>query len=516
VARRAAEALNDEIISARGRRAATMLPARLLQAVAHDAFPVVIVAAFAAVLAEGLPDILTQDGWLALVSGREIWHHGLPSHDHLTVWSAGQPWVDQQWLGHLTTYALYAAGGLRLLLICHGLLAVATFALAIVGARRLGASPRATAIVAVVAFIPVMSTISALRTQLPASTLFVLTLWLLIGESRAPSRRVYLVFPLLVVWGNVHGSVVLGVGLAMLAGVVLLWEQIRLEAERRLEHWRARSLALVAGPIACLFASPYGFSLIGYYNRTLLNDSFGKFVTEWRPTTLSVGNAPVFVLAGGGLWLLGRVGARLSLFERLAFVAAVVSALAAVRNVGWLGLAALLVLPRAIDALSAPRKTVGVSPVRLGLVVAALVGAGTAAVAFARAPGPAFADRYPSAAGEVVARALERNPQARVFADARFADWLLFRIPAARGRLAFDVRFELLSGAQIQRLYRWAAQSTDRWRSAAAGTSIVVVYTPHDRLKTPALVRSGGRVLYSRHEIAVVAVPPSFGQQAGP
>jgi hypothetical protein len=99
-----------------------------------------------------------------------------------------------------------------------------------------------------------------------------------------------------------------------------------------------------------------------------------------------------------------------------------------------------------------------------------------------------------------------------VFADVHFADWLLWRIPSARGRVAFDARFELLSRSRLESLYRWAVESTDRWRSAAVGTSIAVVDRPDDRLKTAALLRSGARVLYADSEVAVLALPPAFGR----
>src|SRR5207302_897930 len=83
--------------------------------------------------------------------------------------------------------------------------------------------------------------------------------------------------------------------------------------------------------------------------------------------------------------------------------------------------------------------------------------------------------RYPAKASDKVAQALERDPQARVFADVRYADWLLWRVPQVRGRVAFDVRFELLSHNQLERLYRWTTESTDRWRSAATGASVVAI-----------------------------------------
>ena len=40
-------------------------------------------------------------------------------------------------------------------------------------------------------------------------------------------------------------------------------------------------------------------------------------------------------------------------------------------------------------------------------------------------------------------RAETRDPGTRVWATDGTADWLLWRIPDLRGRIAFDVRFEL-------------------------------------------------------------------------
>src|SRR6202030_4877386 len=38
-------------------------------------------------------------------------------------------------------------------------------------------------------------------------------LWLLEGESRVPSRRIWVCVPLLALWGNLHGEVLAGWGL---------------------------------------------------------------------------------------------------------------------------------------------------------------------------------------------------------------------------------------------------------------------------------------------------------------
>src|SRR5712691_7681101 len=78
-------------------------------------FPVV--ALYVISLALSLPRELFSDGWLAILGGHEVVHHGLPSHDALAIWSHGHHWVDQQWLGQLFFYGLYAAGGIKLALV---------------------------------------------------------------------------------------------------------------------------------------------------------------------------------------------------------------------------------------------------------------------------------------------------------------------------------------------------------------------------------------------------------------
>src|SRR5436190_18939531 len=73
---------------------------------------------------------IVPDTWLALVDGRWIAAHGIPHADHLTVWTAGVHWVDQQWLGQLTFYELARAGGIK---VCVAA-ALALDALALAGA----------------------------------------------------------------------------------------------------------------------------------------------------------------------------------------------------------------------------------------------------------------------------------------------------------------------------------------------------------------------------------------------
>src|SRR6185312_14057527 len=87
----------------------------------------VAVALWCALLAF-LPSEMSPDGWYAFLGGDLIVHHGLPSHDTLTVWGHGRRWVDQQWLAQLAYYVLYAVGGLRLALLANAAIVVGSFA----------------------------------------------------------------------------------------------------------------------------------------------------------------------------------------------------------------------------------------------------------------------------------------------------------------------------------------------------------------------------------------------------
>src|SRR5262249_12450288 len=69
---------------------------------------------YSVAMALRMPAFVSQDTWYALVGGREVLHHGLPHLDSLTYFTAGKHWVDQQWLAQALMYALYSAGGMKL------------------------------------------------------------------------------------------------------------------------------------------------------------------------------------------------------------------------------------------------------------------------------------------------------------------------------------------------------------------------------------------------------------------
>ena len=479
---------------------ASFMSARRVASILERHVFVVLVAALAAVLLVlRLRDQVAQDSWLAFLGGREVLEHGLPRTDEIAIWTGGHEWVDQQWLAQVVFRGFFAAGGLKLALFLHMGMLVAAFAIALATARARGASARSAAAVGAVALLAMLPN-TAMRTQSLAFLLFAGLLFLLVRDLRARDRWVLLSLPLIAVWANVHGSVLVGAGLTILAGLLRLVEHFRTGRQGR----PIRAALLTVGPLACLFASPYGFALVDYYHRILVSPDFSRMVTEWEPTKFPA-DWPFFVLALGGLWLAASSRKGLSLLEQLVFVAMLLLGLTAVRNIAWFALAAAAILPAALDA-AWPEST---AKRRFRVNVALIGAAGVAVVIFGASavlrPTSWYERSYPVAAADVVAEAAAAAPEERIFASERFADWLVWSHPALRGRVAYDARFELLSRADLERVVRFRGQIGPSWRAAARGYGLLVLEPDLDRGPVAAVkAERGTQTLYEDDAVVVL------------
>jgi hypothetical protein len=469
-------------------------------------FPVVglyLIAIFGA-----LPQQLLSDSWYALLGGHEIVHHGLPGGgDALTIWTHGRQWVDQQWLGQLFFYGLYAVGGIKLALFGHAIAASTAFALAVAFARQRGGSVRSICWLAVPTIVLVIWGSWNARAQSLAFVLFVTLVWLLVADARAHSRRVLLVLPILVLWANVHGSAVTGALLVALAGVSFGFDH-RKDA---LGSWLPRVAMLCAAPIACLAASPYALQLPEYYRHVLLNPGFRDYILEWRPTTPGLQTSPFYLLAFLTVWLIGRRGERLVSFEKVLLVATILIGLQSMRGVIWFAFAAFMLLPRLLGgdeletASSAPRVRIA-SGALIGLSLVAVVA--TIATVAAK-PASWFEERYPDSALAAVQRAEATQPNVRVFASSQYTDWLLLERPELRGRVAYDIRFELIPKDRLRQLIDVRRQ-VEGWRKVVAPFGLFVLKDgarSEGSLIKGLLRQSNARLEYRGHGVAVISRP---------
>ncbi len=473
----------------------------------------VAVLALAAGLLLYLPSAFSVDSWLALLAGREIWQHGLPQYETLTVFAHGVRWVDQQWLAELSTFALYRAGGLGLVGLANVALIAGAVAIALTTARTLGAQSRSV-LLCLPACVWLLLPAREVRTQELALPLFALVVHLLATDSRRPSRRVYWCLPILILWGNLHGTVSVGAGLVALRGLTLAWE--RRAATDGLRRW-LRPAGLIGGAPLCALLTPYGPTIITYYQHTLLNSALRHAVTEWQPITSSMPVAvPFLILTGALLWSFGRAPAASTLWERAALLALALLSVEVIRNVELFGLCALALAPVTIERLlpvgrpARPRPMINAA-IALGAAAFLLVTTAATLMRSPRSLGPGY---QRSGLLGAVRSATDAYPRLRVFTDSRFADWLLWADPALAGRVAYDVRYELLSAAQLQQIQLALAAIGPRFASAAQGYRLVVLERGADRFSIAAfLAERGRRIIYEdAHTIAILR--PAWAQQA--
>ena len=245
-------------------------------------FPVALALAGIALLLYGAGSrTVVQDTWSTLVAGREVAHSGLPSVDHLTVLGAGHRWTDQQWLAQLALYGAELVGGLKAAVLVGAAAALLAYAIVLRSAQRQPGFPGAVygaAMLAITVRLGVPGGAQELALPLGAGVLA-----LLLSDPAATRRRTLLVLPLLCLWANVHGSVVLGAGIVCLYGLTLF---VPGGINRRTARRAAPFLLL--SPLT-VFVSPYGFDLVAYYRLLLVDPPFKHLIQEWEPPRPAAG-----------------------------------------------------------------------------------------------------------------------------------------------------------------------------------------------------------------------------------
>jgi len=463
---------------------------------------VVLYAAFGIVfLTVFPPTLLVADSWLTLVAGREVTEHGLPSIDELTVLGVGRDWTDQQWGAQILAYGSHALGGHGLLAVVVAGFAIGAFAIAAVAARTLGAGPRSI----LLTFFPVLLGAPwtfTIRAQVFALPLFTALIWLLATEARKPSRRAYLVFPLLVVWANIHGSVALAAMLTMLLG------GIELASTRGRSG--LRSLALLALSPLALLATPYGpIDTARYYHLLLVDPPFGReLVTEWRRSDPSWDTLVFYLLAALALLAVVKGRHRLTLFDVAALALTFAGAVLAIRGIPWFALSCLILIPVALGPLLEERTKRVPRALDRGLSYGALAVLALVAVLALTRDGSWYLKNWPEGAVTAVRDAVT-TPETRVFATSRDADWILWRFPELRGRLAYDVRFEIYDRETFERIVRFRGEQGEDWKSLADGYEVILLETDQEPSShvPDFLGERGARSLYADGRITVIARP---------
>jgi hypothetical protein len=214
--------------------------------------------------------------WLAALGGTILERGSIPSGVPYAA-APSVDWVNVPVLGELVFHALQVMGGDRGFLVAQLIAVTAALTLLALGMRALGASDAARAVVLMLVFFAAVPSFLIVRAQLFSLVLFCAALLLLRAESRRSSRRVWLLVPLIVLWANLHGGVLLGLAIA---AAYLVLERARREP--------VVAASVLAACCAALFLTPALLDSGHYYLGVLRSEAAQRGEGLWAP--LSVGN----------------------------------------------------------------------------------------------------------------------------------------------------------------------------------------------------------------------------------
>ncbi len=334
----------------------------------------VLVGCFVTAVCALLATVGADADWLAAL-GREIAHSwsipgGVP---FAAASSAG--WHNVPVLGELIFHALQATFGTRGLVFAQLAAVVGCLWLLSYDLRRGGVADSPAALVLFLTAFAAAPALLIVRSQLFSLALFPLLVVLLRAEARHPSRRVWLLVPLVALWSNLHGGVLLGVAVA---GAYLVFSRARQE--------RLVAVGVLTGMVVALFATPALAQTADYYRGVIGSQAAAHGEGMWRPLSLGAPFDVVFLLVAIPLLVLG-LRSKPALWEVVVTAGLAVAAVRASRNEVWL---ALFIAVPAARALAGSRTWGAVVPRAAASALAGLLVL-VAVIGLARTPSPAGA-----------------------------------------------------------------------------------------------------------------------------
>ncbi len=384
------------------------------------------------------------DFWWHLRVGLDILASGVPLHNAYTFTAATHPFITQEWGSEVIYALLYRALGMDPVILLMALVTWVGLVFGVMRANRQGLSRWILALGAA------LVVISGLQIWGPSPQMFTfgflgILLVLLDAYRRRPSRWLLAwLVPLFVVWGNLHGGFLIGLGViaVFLVGELIsswLGDEHSLESRRLFDL----GLGLVLSALAAM-VNPNGLALYLYPLHLLLSPVAQANLNEWQPPDFhALASLPVLALLLSTI-LVARWARHTRPADLLLALAGTALLLYAVRNIP---IFAILVLPLWTDGLQgladhvrtarrmAPRHRRRPAPrwfVGAVLLIVVLTSAVRISAQLSSADNYLEGSVYPVQVGKVICE----GPPARVFAPYGSSGWLLYRLdhrdPAGR------------------------------------------------------------------------------------
>ena len=267
------------------------------------AFPALCILVLAAALLFSVFPVASEDIWWHLKLGELILsNHAFSTPDQLvhTV-PSGTRFHDTQWLFQLLAYTAFKLAAWNGVVAFRTLQTIALAALLLAWLRKRGTAILPMAATALFTLLLITPRIND-RPELISFLAMGAQLWLLDAHLRG--RRLlwpaYLAVQL--IWGNCHSSVVLGIALPLVFGVVLWLQSVRKHAtagEDRATAFRLVRLAVAAAAIS--LCNPSGWIVLTYGFTESAKSVILEFGPPWKSALFAEG-IDAMALAAYGAW----------------------------------------------------------------------------------------------------------------------------------------------------------------------------------------------------------------------
>jgi hypothetical protein len=293
------------------------------------------------------------DFWWHLEMGKVIAMSGsIPDVDMFSFTAAGKPFIVHNWLAELSYYGLYEVGGIPLIVFFNALLVLGAFLPVYALCRKSTSNLRLAVAVSTLAAIGVVGTI---RPQVFSFLMFSLYYWVLVNYRLHWRDRLWLLPALMILWVNLHGAFVLGLGLIVL---FIVCESLRrlLDADRTdaLTFFEVRKLcAMFALSVLATLANPQGYKVYDYVRTVVMDQSSQKLVAEWQPPVVTDIAGILLFFAPFFLTLLAVIYSRVKpdLTELALFIGFGMLGLTGLRNGAWFGIVAYPLIARYVPLI---------------------------------------------------------------------------------------------------------------------------------------------------------------------
>ena len=263
----------------------------------------VFLAVWLALLLVGRTELFRDPGtfWHTVTGQTILQTRHVPAADQFSFSVRGKPWIECQWLADCAMAIMYRAGGWDALLLASATLLAAIYAGLAARLARAGLRPMPIMLITALALAasshqfhvrPLLATIALLAWSF--------ALVVDVEAGRKPLYRLWWLVPVFVLWGNLHGGVLAGLGTVGLTagGWCLAW-LLRRESPIRNRRDALAMAAILAALALSTLINPYGLEMPRAWLSVLRMPLF-EIIEEHAPLDLSQGYGRCVALLAAG------------------------------------------------------------------------------------------------------------------------------------------------------------------------------------------------------------------------